>query len=235
MTKAKRNLYEELRYQIITMAIRPGAILDERSLVDQYKVSRTPVREALIRLSADGLVQTSKNKGARVTILDIQALQSIFEAGDYIERAYVRLACTRRSEADITRISEAMLAFEEAIIQEDLPAMIEANSQFHLRIARASKNQYFVDSYRRILADHERISQWFYQDTLKENNPTNQVLVDQHRQLFEAIVAGDASEAEKASMQHATLCKDAVREMLSSSEGALDDIGIDQALLMPQN
>ena len=95
--KPARPLYEELRHQIISMKIKPGADLDEKTLVEKFGVSRTPVRESLIRLSAEGLVEIRKNRGATVTALDLQTLQSIFEAGDLIEKAFTRLACLRRT------------------------------------------------------------------------------------------------------------------------------------------
>ena len=220
----KINLYEELRRQIITMVIKPGTILDEKSLVTRYKLSRTPVREALIRLSADGLVDIHNNRGAMVTLLDIQTLQAVFEASDYIERAYVRLACLRRTQDDLKTIETSMLAFEQALANKDIIAMVETNTQFHLDIAAASRNQYFVDSYRRILADHERIAQWIYSDTLNGHQQMNATILQQHREIFAAISAGDADTAERVSMEHAMICKDNVREMLSNSDGWLNGI-----------
>ena len=223
---AKTNLYDSLRQQIITMTIKPGTILDEKSLVERYKVSRTPVREALIRLSADGLVDIHKNRGAMVTLLDIETLQAVFEASDYIERAYVRLACVRRTVDDLQLIKQAMDDFEKVLQEKDVIAMVEANSQFHLRIAAASRNKYFVDSYRRILADHERIAQWIYSDTLNEHQQMNQTILEQHKQIYQAIADGDTVAAERVSMEHASICKDNVREMLDNSDGWLNDISI---------
>ena len=95
--KFDKSLYQALRHQIIALEIEPGADLDEQQLVKKFGVSRTPVREALIRLSAEGLVEIRKNRGATVTSLDILTLQSIFEAGDLIEKAYMRLAMSAQN------------------------------------------------------------------------------------------------------------------------------------------
>ena len=133
-----RSLYEQIRHEIITMEIKPGTDLDEKSLVKRFGVSRTPVRETLIRLSAEGLVDIRKNRGATVTPLDLLTLKSIFEAGDLIEKAFTRLACFRRTQKDITRIETALETFSEAIQLRDIPSIVETNSEFHLHTCRNS-------------------------------------------------------------------------------------------------
>ena len=217
--RAPISAYAVIRQRIVSLEDAPGTYLDEKSLVEELGLSRTPVREALIRLSGEGLVEIEKNKGAKVTELDLKTLQSIFEAGDLIERAYTRLACLRRTDTDLQLIREAMETFEQDLINLDVGAMVISNTEFHLRIAAASGNKYFLDSYRRILADHERIAQMWYHDTLARNNQESQRQVcAQHRELFEAIQQRDADKAEDISMAHASLCKEGIRALLSSGE-----------------
>ena len=213
------SAYSVIRRRIVSLEYRPGMSLDEKSLVDELGLSRTPVREALIRLAGEGLIEIEKNKGAKVTELDLKTLQSIFEAGDLIERAFTRLACLRRSEDDLEAIKQAMLAFESDLGDGDITNMVISNTEFHLRIAAAAGNKYFLDSYRRILADHERIAQMWYQDTVERGNTQSQEMVlAQHQELFAALKDRDADRAEKISMEHASLCKEGIRALLSSGE-----------------
>ena len=213
------NAYAVIRQRIVSLEYAPGMSLDEKSLVDELGLSRTPVREALIRLSGEGLIEIEKNKGAKVTELDLKTLQSIFEAGDLIERAYTRLACLRRTEQDLEGIRTAMENFERDLAERDVNAMVISNTEFHLRIAAASGNKYFLESYRRILADHERIAQMWYHDTLtRDVQSSQQQVCEQHKELYQALVDRDADKAEEISMAHASLCKEGIRALLSSGE-----------------
>lgn len=224
-----QSLYETLRHQIITMEIPPGADIDEKSLVEKFGVSRTPVREAIIRLSAEGLLEIRKNRGAVVTSLDLLTLQSIFEAGDLIEKAYTRLACLRRTDEDLKEIHHWMVRFERDLNNQDIPAMVHSNSQFHYCIARASANKYFFECYRRILADHERIAQlWYTRNMDKGQDVISTTIVKQHRDLYTAIEQRDAGLAEKVSMDHASLCKEGVRDTLQFGEDLIADLQVDQ-------
>src|SRR4051794_14946040 len=80
-------IYDELRNQILTLEMQPGALVDEPALVRTFKLSRTPVREALIRLEADGLVEIVPNRGARVASLNFDRVNQMFEAMDLFSRA----------------------------------------------------------------------------------------------------------------------------------------------------
>ena len=226
--KSTGSVYEELRHHIITMDIAPGSDLDEKQLVERFGVSRTPVREALIRLSAEGLVEIRKNRGATVTSLDLQTLQSIFEASDLIEKAFTRLACVRRSDQDVKEIEEIKKQFDRDLARKDISGMVDSNSRFHLRIAQASGNKYFTDCYRRILADHERIAQiWYSRNIQQQHDKASELISRQHHELFTAIKNKDTEKAERISMDHATLCKEGVRSTLIAGEDLISDISIE--------
>ncbi len=222
------RVYDELRRQIITLEIKPGADLDENTLVEKFGVSRTPVREALIRLSAEGLVEIRRNRGATVTVLDLEMLRSIFEAGDFIERAYTRLACLRRTDADLEAMGQSVEEFALAMRRADVAAMVQANTRLHLQVASASRNKYFIDCYRRILADHERIAQLWYSHTLeREDASTNAKILAQHNALLTAIADRDQQAAEAVSLEHAELCKDGVHGLITSGVRVLSDMVIE--------
>ncbi len=219
------SLYEQLRHEIITLRIPPGTDLDEQSLVKRFNKSRTPIRESLIRLSAEGLVEIRKNRGATVTPLDLHTLQSIFEAGDLIEKAFTRLACLRRTDEDLQLIGEAQKQFTAGLEEGNISAIVESNSKFHLSIAQGGKNKYFVESYRRILADHERISQMWYSEQISMRNHSMIETIDkQHKNLYKAILDRDTVTAERVTLEHSSFCKEGVRESLVSGESVIADI-----------
>ena len=83
-------LYDELRRAILSLALQPGDNLEEKELVERYGMSRTPVREALIRLASDGLVTLLPNRGARVAAVDLRDFPRYMEAYDLVQRAVTR-------------------------------------------------------------------------------------------------------------------------------------------------
>jgi len=96
----KLRAYQDIRRKIVRLELSPGQDLDEARLVETYGLSRTPIRELLIRLAGEGLVVLRRNRGAYVSPLSVDTLQAVFEAGDLLERAIIRLACARRDERD---------------------------------------------------------------------------------------------------------------------------------------
>lgn len=222
------DVYADLRQKIIALEHRPGIDLDEGTLVDTYGVSRTPIREALIRLAAEGLVVIKRNRGAYVAPLDLPTLRAYFEAADFLTRAIVRLAARRRTAGDLTAIEGAMVAFEEAMQRGDTGPMVEHNDRFHDAISAAAGNKYLYDASRRVLADHQRIAQLCYAHEIGTGDATTkEATLAQHRGLFEALRAGDAAAAERVALDHLGLCKEGLRDLLVAEDGALDDLRID--------
>src|SRR5687767_4648807 len=139
--------YETLRDEILSLELKPGQMLDETRLADRFGMSRSPVREALIRLAGDGLVVTLANRSTVVAPIDIASFPKYVEALDIAQRVTARLAAELRSEADIKTIAKRQKEFEAAVRTGDHLAMSEANKRFHMAIAEAGRNPYFATFY----------------------------------------------------------------------------------------
>ena len=199
----KEALYHELRRRIVTLDLPPGTDLDEVELSAAYGMSRTPVRETLIRLQSDGLVVARRNRGVSVAPLDVGTLQCWFEAGPMIHKAVVRLAAYRR------------------------PGMVLANERFHDRIGQAARNTYLYASYSRILADHARIAELCYGYENEAGAEDNKGLTRrEHRELYEAIAEGDAAAAERVIEAHLNRAADTLRHVLERSGEVLADVSL---------
>jgi DNA-binding GntR family transcriptional regulator len=226
----KRNIYDDIRRRIITLQFAPGTDLDEATLVEMYGVSRTPVREALIRLAGEGLVTIKRNRGAYVSSLDVTTLRAYFEAADFLTRAVVRLASRRRSETDLRAIETAMLAFERAMARCDMAAMVEQNDCFHAAISAAAHNKYLEAASRRLLADHQRIAQLCYAHELDtQDDQAKTSTLEQHRALFESMKRRDPITAERTALAHLRLCKEGLQQLLAGMDGLLDDLDVEDA------
>jgi DNA-binding GntR family transcriptional regulator len=194
------EVYRHLREEILSLALRPGAPLDEARLSARFQLSRSPVREALIRLSAEGLVVTLPNRSTLVAPFDLESLPRYLDALDLMQRTVTRLAALLRTPADVHRIRVLHDGFEEALARRDPLQMIEGNRNFHVAIAEAGRNPYFTSLYTRLLDEGRRMMRVYFAylgDTLPQE------FRDEHTGLVEAVAAGDVDRAERLAHAHA--------------------------------
>lgn len=194
------RIYDSLRHDILTLSLAPGALLDEVKIADRFGVSRSPVREALIRLSSEGLVKTLPNKSTMVAPLNIEDFPQYLDALDLMQRATTRLAASLRSDDDLERIKRRQAAFEAALARRDVLAMIETNRDFHLAIAEAGKNRHFTLLYTRLLDEGRRILRLYFK-AFDDGLPPE--LAVEHHRIIEAIESRDAELAERLAHEHA--------------------------------
>src|SRR5579863_4512784 len=152
-------VYEALRYAIISLSIEPGSVIEEAVLCRQYKVSRTPVREALIRLSSEGLVELEPNRGARVAALQFIDVVDHYEAMEIFLPITCHFAAVRSTPADTKAIRAQLDSFCRAVESHDYEGIIRFNYDLHSAIASASHNRCIARGYRQMLADKLRIAQ----------------------------------------------------------------------------
>ena len=141
-TKASDKIRLEIENSIKSATLLPGDPIDEAELASQYKVSRTPIREALIQLQAQGMLTSLPRGGMVVAKMDLQQLLSLWELLAELEGVAVRLACQRMTPEERNGIAmhhERSLKVAEA---DDIAGWQESNLRFHELIYRASRNPY---------------------------------------------------------------------------------------------
>jgi|SRR5579859_825804 len=198
-----RYIYEELRKQILTLKLKPGSQLDEISLAEQFGLSRSPVRDALARLTSEGLVTILPNRTTLVTPFEIEEFPKYIAALDLIQRAVTRLAASQHTAADLVQIRKADAVYLDAVRSGDYQAMSEANKAFHIAIAHAGNNPYFVGYYERLLGEGQRLSHLHFDHVV--SSPTAVKLGRDHDELIAAIERRDPDAAEKAAHEHTML------------------------------
>ncbi|WP_238348802.1 MULTISPECIES: GntR family transcriptional regulator [Pseudomonas] len=198
-----RYIYEELRKQILTLKLKPGVQLDEVSLAAQFGLSRSPVRDALARLITEGLVVILPNRTTLVTPFEIEEFPNYISALDLIQRAVTRLAATQHRAEDLDAIRNADAAYLEAVTSGDFQAMSELNKAFHMAIAQAGRNPYFINYYERLLSEGQRLLHLHFDHVV--SSATAHRLGRDHDEMIEAIAARDANAAEAAAHEHTML------------------------------
>ncbi len=211
--------YETLRAEILSLELAPGRDLDEAGLVERLGLSRTPVREALIRLAADGLVVLLPNRGARVAPLDLVDLPRYVEALDLAQRAVNRFAALRRTKDNIRDIAAAREAFEASVAHGDAMELTERNRDFHAAIARAAHNRYIAAHYLRLLDQGMRLLRIPFDFDPEGDGAERHIdlIVTDHRKIAEAIAARDAGRADMLGHNHAELFRRRLMKFLEQN------------------
>lgn len=213
--------YRVVRSEIVSLALAPGSDLDEAALGQRLGLSRTPLREALVRLAGEGLVQILPNRGARVAPMGWNDIREHLEAFDLSQRLVTRWAALRRTEPQIATIEIERVAFEAATTRRDSEAMLEINWRFHAAIAACCRNSVVERFYLQLLTINLRISRlamtydcFASEDAYRAHVGT---IMREHTEMVEAIRARDADRADALGSSHAGLARKRVSETLTQS------------------
>ncbi|MDF0699221.1 GntR family transcriptional regulator [Rhizobium sp. MC63] len=195
-----KSVYETLRNEILSLALPPGQLLDEMTLAERFDMSRSPVREALIRLGADELVVTLSNRSTIVAPIEVATFPKYVEALDIAQRMNTRLAAALRTEADLKIITKRLKSFEAAVKTGNHLAMSEANKEFHMAIAHAGKNQFLASFYEKLLSQGQRMLHLHFE--YLERTHEGYLLTDEHTLMLDAIREKNVDLADELAHAH---------------------------------
>jgi len=218
------HVYQQLRAEILSLRLAPGAPLDETALSQRHGVSRTPMREALIRLSAEGLVEMQKNSVTRVAPMEVNNLREYHEAAELMHRIVARWAAARATQADLAEIIACQNACEKAVELENWQALLEENLKFHLAIGRASHNKYVFENYSKLLNEGQRFARisFEYSYASAEDRTKNiERVIRDHQKIVENIVGRNQDQADFSAAKHARNGRERLMQFLLTSGSAL--------------
>ncbi|WP_420407488.1 GntR family transcriptional regulator [Hoeflea sp.] len=193
-------VYEALRHEILDLTLAPGSPIDEVKLAERFGISRTPIREAIVKLAGDRLVVTLPNRFTIVAPIDFPNLPQFFDALSLMYRVTTRLAAANRTDAELEAIRELQVAYTGAVGARDVPAMIEINRNFHAEIALAGKNRYYADLFIRLLDEGRRLLRLYYSSY---NDELPRIYLQEHEVMIKAIADQDIEGADRVARAHA--------------------------------
>lgn len=186
---------DRIREDILNGAYEPGDRLREGKLSDDLGVSRIPVREALRELSAEGLVTIEPRRGASVTVLSNETARNMAEVRAALEGLNARLAASRRDDVTIQQLKLILQRGQEAVGREDMVELKDLNFLFHEHLATMADND--------VLAE---LTRSFRDRTALLFAPSNMQRVrtnwEEHAQILNAVIAGNAELANLLATQH---------------------------------
>jgi DNA-binding GntR family transcriptional regulator len=204
----------EIQRRIIHLEMSPGETFTEGDLATSLGMSKTPVREALNLLSADGYVAVAPRIGYRVAPVTLRDVQDLFELRELLEAEATALAARRRlAPEDVATLKK----LAESRSADDIDAFLADNTAFHTHIARCSGNGMLAQMVEHVLLQHERLFRLTSRLTERSED-----MVHEHHDLIETLIAGDEKAARACVIEQLEQAQDMVFHALMSSESILD-------------
>lgn len=208
-------VYDLLRDEILDLKLAPGSAIDEVQLAARFGMSRTPIREALVRLAGEGLIETLPNRSTMVSNIDFLGMPAYFDALVLMYRVTTRLAAQHHRAEDLEIIREHQAEFTAAVEAQDALAMIATNAAFHSAIAAAGRNSYYAAFFDRLLGEGRRMLRLYYQSYDDRLPPR---FVDEHEELIAAIKARDVASADRLGKAHGEQIVEQIGRLLTRND-----------------
>jgi DNA-binding GntR family transcriptional regulator len=206
--RLSEKAYHLIKEKIVTLELKPLAVIDEQALREDLGLGRTPIREALHRLAAEGLVIIAPRRGMFVSDISITDLQKIFEVRMVMEGYCARLAAQRVTEEQVAQM-EAVLDELEQVQEGNVEALMSIDERLHELLYQAADNEFLADSLCRLHALSLRLWHLVLNqlDDVRES-------VEQHRAITEALKAGDGARAEELVRRHISYFQQEIKAAL---------------------
>ena len=196
-----RPLYEEvaerLRTSIFSHELAPGSWIDEQAIAKEYGISRTPMREAIKILAAEGLITMKMRRGAYVTEVSKSDLSQIFTVLALLEGQACRETALKASEGQLEALDSIHMKLERAAADRDLDQFFAINQSFHDKLQEISNNPWM----KRVIDDLRKVLKLQRRDSLSKRGRLESSLVE-HRKILSALLARDADLSEKLMKEH---------------------------------
>ena len=192
-----QRVYDQLRVGILEGELEPGTELAEVALSEQLGVSRGPIREAISRLAAEGLVSVRPRRGAVVRSLSKEEFLELYQVREALERMAVQLAVPRLTETQLNELAALNEVMNASAAHDDIGGFFEANVAFHTRLLEASGNGTLQEVYRQLLGQLGRYR--LRSLTLRGNLQRS---VSEHAAILRAAKRGDADRAAQLMAEH---------------------------------
>ncbi|GAA3696239.1 GntR family transcriptional regulator [Arthrobacter ginkgonis] len=192
--------YDEIRRRILTGEIPQGSVLSQAQMAQEIGVSTTPLREALRRLAAEGMVQLESHRDARVTPLTADEARDLYLIRESLDPMAAGLAAASRTDGDIADIRESLKRLTPLSAAADLEAMT-AHREFHRAIYTASHSPLLIGILEGLWDKADRYRQVGL-NSQKDSAKDRARVQKEHEEIADAVIAGDADRARESMQRH---------------------------------
>jgi DNA-binding GntR family transcriptional regulator len=218
-----------IRSRIIDLTLEPGSRIDERILIDRFRLGRTPAREAMNRLAAEGFVtMLAKRGGSYVRKLDLHEMGEVVAAQQLAETILAHL-CRLHDPTLAVDLKAIQRSYVHAVLKRDYLTITELNYDFHLRMHRTIDNELFYDFAEKTHRHVRRLNVYVYvAEASDEQYQSSQFAanLDQHNQIIEAIERQDRPELVRLLPEHAKYTHRRLLRLLEAKSVSLPDLDL---------
>jgi DNA-binding GntR family transcriptional regulator len=204
--------YQTIKRKIIRCELEPGSQVTEAQLTERYGLGRAAVRTALSRLPQERLVHVLPRQGYTVAPLTLKSVRDLFTVRLLLEPAAAAMAARHVDTRQLRRLDELCRASYQLGDRESAEAFLQANTEFHLTVARASGNERLVEILSSLLEEMER---FFHLGLMLRDR--NDEMFHEHHDLVDALEAGNGERAEQVTAEQIRTAQKMVIEALRSS------------------
>lgn len=190
----------------------PGVRVSEKELAEEFGISRTPVREALVRLLEQGLIQSHTGRGFIVRNLSLKEIEDLYTLREGLEVLAIRLAMPKLDQQKIRRLKTILEASPALIAEYDIAQFNEIDSQFHENIIAYSGNELLIKTCSTLQMQIKLVRQYTFV------NPKNiDETYNQHLEILDYIMAGDKMNACQSLSNHILNSLETIRKGILKS------------------
>ena len=211
--RLSEQAYRQIKRMIITLELPPGSFVNEKELIDRLDLGRTPIREALLRLSLEQLVTIIPRRGIAVSTSALSDLQHLYELRLSIETLAIRLASRRGTSKHWREMEDALNQVRPESSQNDNETMIAVDEQCHQIIYRACGNPFLKNTASTLYAASLRL--WYY--CISEIGAMRQAVME-HEQMLQALRAGDEDQAASLMENHIRTFHQEIQRAIGTAE-----------------
>ncbi len=197
--------YEKIYRKIVSLEYEPGQGLEENQLVKQLGIGRTPIREALLNLSADMMVESQPNKGFVVSPITLQKTKAAFAALKILELGVASLAVQQDVTHYLSQMEIANQSLKDVMKKMDILHLVEANSTFHNNFARCSNNEYLIQGLHKVRCETNRLAYLSYGneiDPCKSLHDHYESVISEHNDIIIYIKKREETELKETICRH---------------------------------
>lgn len=197
-TPVSERIFEQIRDAVTFGHLKPGERLSEKRLCEEFQLSRTPLREALRKLQAQGYITLEANVGATVRKISLEEVEDIYDILSLLEPYAAMLAATRRSKEDIRELKQIFNQMNSQSAKDDYRVWVRNNDDFHNCIHMMSRRSVLSETIHYL---RNRICRFRILITGREYVENYSL---EHEKILDAIISGDGKEANKWMRKHLT-------------------------------